>query len=415
MLNYTLAQYGYKQNSGYYVCMRKRLLLIPIFVALTILATVIALLITNRAAGNNARDRSSNNVARKTAPEVVAAGIETKMMFVGDVFWGRAVNRTAQASTLKEAYPFSRLNEFGRENYDAWIGDLECPSVPGVNQPYAQEVESLQFNCPSTYLPELAKWFTAVSLSNNHTSNQNGQSGLTATRKALEDQKIQYFGHYNPEVIGDVCEVIAMPARMRMTDKSVRVVSVPVAMCGYHGLSSVPSAESLAVMKRYSAVMPVIAYPHMGTEYMATIDSARCSLYHAMIDNGADAVMGGHPHWVQPSEIYNGKLIVYSMGNFLFDQGPGETRRGAAISLTLSSKNDVSAESLHDWVELGETCAIFHDDCLAQAEQKKLKRIDYTFAYTAQGLDISDRATHPADAALNKSVLERLNWHDFSY
>jgi hypothetical protein len=414
MLNYTLAQYGYKQNSGYYVCMRKRVLLITILVALTILATVVALLATNRAAGDSTRSRS-NNVVRKTAPEVIADGIETKIMFVGDVFWGRAVNRTAQASTLKEAYPFSRLNEFGRENYDAWVGDLECPSVPGVNQSYAQEVESLQFNCPSTYLPELAKWFTAVSLSNNHTSNQNGQSGLVATRKALDAQNIQYFGHYNPEVLEDVCEVIAVPARMRMTNKSVKTIHVPVAMCGYHGLSTVPSAESLAVMKRYSAVMPVIAYPHMGTEYMATVDSVRRSLYRAMIDNGADAVMGGHPHWVQPSEVYKGKLIVYSMGNFLFDQGPGETRRGVAVGLTLSSKDDVSAESLHDWATLGETCAIFHDDCLAQAEQKKLKRIDYTFAYTAQGLDISGRATHPADAALNKSVLERLNWQDFSY
>ncbi|HEX9153400.1 MAG TPA: CapA family protein [Candidatus Saccharimonadales bacterium] len=414
MINYTLAQYGYKQNSGYYVCMRKRVLLITILVVLTILATVIALLVTNRAAGDNGRHQS-NNTGHKTTPKVVADGVETKIMFVGDVFWGRAVNRTAQASALKEAYPFSRLNEFRRENYDAWVGDLECPSVPGVNQPYAQEVESLQFNCSSAYLPELAKWFTAVSLSNNHTSNQNGQSGLVATRKALEDQKIQYFGHYNPEVLGDVCEVMAIPARMRMTDKSVRAIHVPVAMCGYHGLSTVPSAESLAVMKRYSAVMPVIAYPHMGTEYMATVDSVRRSLYRAMVDNGADAVMGGHPHWVQPSEVYKDKLIVYSMGNFLFDQGPGETRRGAAISLTLSSKGDVPAESLSDWAALGETCVMFRDDCLVQAEQKKLKRVDYTFAYTAQGLDISDRATHPADAALNKSVLERLGWQDLNY
>jgi poly-gamma-glutamate synthesis protein (capsule biosynthesis protein) len=47
------------------------------------------------------------------------------------------------------------------------------------------------------------------------------------------------------------------------------------------------------------------------------------------IDDGADLVIGNHPHWVEPVEIYKGKLITYAHGNFIFDQmWSQETREG---------------------------------------------------------------------------------------
>ena len=105
--------------------------------------------------------------AKPAAPAApIPTMLQSHILFVGDMFWGRATNRRAMASPLKEAYPFSRLNEFGRDQYDAWIANLECPSVPGVQQPYDLEVDRLLFNCPTGYVPEMAKWFTAVSLAN---------------------------------------------------------------------------------------------------------------------------------------------------------------------------------------------------------------------------------------------------------
>jgi poly-gamma-glutamate synthesis protein (capsule biosynthesis protein) len=50
---------------------------------------------------------------------------------------------------------------------------------------------------------------------------------------------------------------------------------------------------------------------------------------HLAIDDGADLIIGNHPHWVQPVEIYNGHLITYAHGNFIFDQmWSQETREG---------------------------------------------------------------------------------------
>jgi poly-gamma-glutamate synthesis protein (capsule biosynthesis protein) len=310
------------------------------------------------------------------AETVRTTGMSSRVLFMGDTYWGRGINLWSQRSPLKEAYPFSGFKDFGRENYDAWIANLECPSVPGVNQSYAVEVEKLSFNCPSTYLPEAAKWFTAFSMANNHSANQGVQAGITATRGALEAQVIQYFGHYDPKILKDICEVVTIGARLQLSDGTKQTGKLPIAMCGYHGLATTPSAEALAIMQRYAKVMPVFAYPHMGVEYTATPTTAQTSLYHAMIDNGADAVLGGHPHWVQPAEVYKNKLIVYSLGDFIFDQGPGETQRGAAIDLTLKLATDATTdENLAAWLKLGATCQTYQEDCMEQAEGQSLDKL----------------------------------------
>ena len=57
-----------------------------------------------------------------------------------------------------------------------------------------------------------------------------------------------------------------------------------------------------------------------------------------MIDNGADAVVGGHPHVTQDIEVYKGKPIFYSLGNFVFDGfSDDDTRTGWLLRITLAS------------------------------------------------------------------------------
>ena len=158
-----------------------------------------------------------------------------------------------------------------------------------------------------------------MTLANNHTDNQ-GVAGFTETQKHLEENSIQYFGHPDPRVLTDICDVIALPAKITYSDGTIKKGELPVAMCGYHGFIRIPPPESIALMKRYASLMPVIAMPHAGKEYVATADELKTELYRSMIDNGADMVIGDHPHWVQNTEAYKGHPIIYSMGNFIFDQ-----------------------------------------------------------------------------------------------
>ena len=67
---------------------------------------------------------------------------------------------------------------------------------------------------------------------------------------------------------------------------------------------------------------------HWGIEYTGQANAEQRSLAHAAIDAGADLVLGAHPHVLQGLELYHGKLIAYSLGDFVFDdhaQPTGET------------------------------------------------------------------------------------------
>ena len=59
---------------------------------------------------------------------------------------------------------------------------------------------------------------------------------------------------------------------------------------------------------------------HYRNEYITQPNSYQIELSHKCIDEGADMVIGSHPHVIQPIETYNGKPIFYSLGNFVFDQ-----------------------------------------------------------------------------------------------
>jgi poly-gamma-glutamate synthesis protein (capsule biosynthesis protein) len=63
----------------------------------------------------------------------------------------------------------------------------------------------------------------------------------------------------------------------------------------------------------------VVVIPHWGTEHEPRANVRQRRIARALLDVGADAVIGGHPHVVQDYEIYQGKPIVYSLGNFVFD------------------------------------------------------------------------------------------------
>ena len=62
---------------------------------------------------------------------------------------------------------------------------------------------------------------------------------------------------------------------------------------------------------------------HRGAEYHQNPNQAQIKLAHALVDAGADIIVGNHSHIPSKFEIYQGKPIFYSLGNLLFDQDRG--------------------------------------------------------------------------------------------
>ena len=80
----------------------------------------------------------------------------------------------------------------------------------------------------------------------------------------------------------------------------------------------------------------VIPYFHLGAEYVAVVPPWAVQAAHAAIDAGAAMVVTNHPHLIQGMEVYAGKPIVYSLGNFILDQmWAAEVRSGYALEIIL--------------------------------------------------------------------------------
>lgn len=377
---------------------------LSILVIVLVAGAVVAFL-----SNQSTKSPSANSEQPAESAPAKPISVKANTLFMGDVFWGRYINDWSMASSLKTNYPFSRLNEFNKDSYNAWIANLECPTVAGFTQTSIQEDTTLSFNCSPDYLPEAAKWFNIVSLANNHTDNR-GAAGYTETKQQLDKNGIQYFGHYDPVVTEDSCEVVALPVTVSYDDKTTKDQKLPIALCGYNGVFKIPPAVSIDEIKKYSELMPVIVMPHMGAEYKAGPDSIRTTTYRAMIDAGADMVIGNHPHWVQSTEAYKGKLIVYSMGNFIFDQQANkEVTRSAMINVVMNTTN-AKSDQLTSWLELGNTCAAFKDDCLAKATTGNLAKLPMEIKYGVVGSSSANKQTKPATEAETAEILTRLNW-----
>lgn len=84
----------------------------------------------------------------------------------------------------------------------------------------------------------------------------------------------------------------------------------------------------------------VIVSMHHGIEYMPKPSEKQIEFAHAAIDAGATLVIGHHPHVVEPQEWYHGGLIVYSLGNFVFDQYQREqTQHGEIVQVSFLGRD----------------------------------------------------------------------------
>ena len=83
----------------------------------------------------------------------------------------------------------------------------------------------------------------------------------------------------------------------------------------------------------------VVVYTHWGTEYKTELTENIKNLGRKFIDDGADLVIGTHPHVVEPMEEYKGKRIYYSLGNYIFDQYfSQETKKGLAVEVGIDAQ-----------------------------------------------------------------------------
>ncbi len=327
-------------------------------------------------------------------------------VFSGTVFWGRGVQTWSQASPLGVKYPFSGLSTFGPQDFDAWVADLECP-VTYAEVPVSYQEDKLVFNCRPEYLAEAATYFTHFNVANNHTDNA-GPAGLDATRQALLATGIQPFGHYDSAATQDICEIVSVQVRYATSDNQTGAGRMPMAFCALHYFYRLPLPGEIEQIKAYSDYVPTIAFVHMGVEYKPEADAIQREVLHKVANQQPLAVVANNPHWVQDSEAYNGIPIVYSTGNFIFDQMyNSEVTRSASLKMTIKP---AYTAALQAWLDIGDTCKAYKDTCLEYIKQNDLQKPDLRPQFDIIVGDGAGQLTKLADPNVRAATLERLRW-----
>jgi len=363
------------------------------------------------------QNAQQKRVQEPPKPEIIE--LEGRYLFNGTIVVSRAVEDQAVDANGNRDYsqPFSKLYTFQPELYDAQYADFECPITDQLVT-LQQSIQTLVFNCPKEFLAPMTDYITLINLANNHTGDRGGQAGLNETRRnieAYEDKGVQHFGHYDPAITEDICEVIALPMRVQKDDGSEVPQTMPIAFCAWHFFnygSRQPTEAELDEARKYSAIMPVFAFVEMGAEYQAVASDSQRQTARAIIDAGAEFVFANNPHWVQDSEVYNGKLIVYSLGNFIFDQIEPETRRGVSIDATVTIPY---TDNVQAWLDLARTCdpVRYKDTCLEEAQAAGLDKVGTQFIYDpVANINGFRDITRKADEATQKAVEERLLWSE---
>ncbi|MBR1707627.1 MAG: CapA family protein [Clostridia bacterium] len=160
------------------------------------------------------------------------------------------------------------------------------------------------FAAPPEYVEVLSSSSVeAVSLENNHVMDH-GTAGYTDTTEALTGAGILYSGHLGPSVF--------------TTDTGIRIGMLAYQTFNGNYTNIYNSIEGdIAALRQQGCEIVIVSY-HWGEEKDYVPNERQVPLGHATIDAGADVVIGHHSHRMNPIELYNGKLICYSLGNFSF-------------------------------------------------------------------------------------------------
>lgn len=225
-------------------------------------------------------------------------------------------------------------------NFEAPVrgaGKASCKSGPNISQS-----------------PEAPRWieeygFNVVSLANNHTKDY-GEEGIDATKKAFKKARVigagAWYDAYQPLVI--------------TTNDGLRIGLLAATHCEFGTLTDKSRYEvgtawlmhpdfDRAVQACRGECDALIVIAHAGVEYMDVPLPEWRLRYRRLIELGADAVIASHPHVPQGWEMYQGKPICYSLGNFCFtnlkkDREPAHWYESLCCMLTVEKTHEVSIE-----------------------------------------------------------------------
>ena len=273
------------------------------------------------------------------SPFALAASEPIQMVFVGDIM----LDETPGQFIKRGKDPFKSFAPI-LDTADISIGNLEC--VVGTSG--KKEDKPYTFMANPRVIPVLKRHLSAVSLANNHSADF-GTQAFSQMLDLFDKDGLRYFG------AGRNISEAHQPIFFTVKGKRIAVLGYneffPRSFEALDDRPGIAWSEDDYVIydikqarEKYQANY-VIVFPHWGIEHEKIASTRQVHLAHLMIENGADAVIGGHPHVTQNIEIYKGKPIFYSLGNFVFNGfNEDDSNTGWLVRLTLPDNAPIQSE-----------------------------------------------------------------------
>lgn len=253
------------------------------------------------------------------------------MVAVGDVGFRRAVGKGVAAGTLD---PFAQVSAV-LSDADLAFANLETVlSTRAIPDAHEKRIWPIIKGPVQGADALLRAGFDVVSVANNHTMDLYA-GGFTDTLKNLSRVDIAAVG-------GGLSEGQSLKPFLK-TIRGVRVGLLAFASGtnrAPHGSAYVARrwgpAPIAAVKQLRQSADVVLVSVHWGNEGHSQPSETQQQLARALIDAGADAIIGHHPHVLQAVEVYRDRPVIYSLGNFLFGKQTKVRRQSAILHLDLA-------------------------------------------------------------------------------
>jgi len=268
------------------------------------------------------------------------------LAFVGDVVPGRSME--LQIDRYGSGYPWAGLG-YLLHDADLAMANLEC--VLSTQGTALDKLYVIRAH-PGMVDTLSSGGMDVVSLANNHTLDF-GSEALGDTRSALGQVNVAVVG------AGRTPEDARSAALFDVT--GVRVAVLAYAGSYWQGSADMPDSDLIAWSDPESVAQDVraardqadvvVVVVHAGKEYSRAPSAIQVTVAHTAIDAGANLVVGHHPHVTQAVERYRDGLIVYSLGNALFDIPLQSAMRGDLLRVLVTPQGLVQAELWPFWID----------------------------------------------------------------
>ncbi len=250
-------------------------------------------------------------------PRVSTNDDELTIVFTGDVLLDRGVRKQIERKGIDHIFSAVKDSFLAA---DATVINLECP----LTDVYTPVMKRYIFKADEKWATSLKKYgVTHAAMANNHTYDQ-GSTGLEHTVDALKNNDIipMGFGYTDDERVKPV-ELEKNGIKVALFNSVFLRLENWIQTDGEPGICMAKGNELANQISAYRQQHPntkIIAVVHWGIEFMPSPSNQQQMDAMLLATAGADVIVGHHPHIVQPVKTIQNCTVIYSLGNFVFDQ-----------------------------------------------------------------------------------------------